>query len=183
MEDEQLYTEAMGKTLTLLKNENEMLPLKSEKTIGHLALGEDSSTVFLNQLKKYGAIKSFKDISVSNALEKTANVDTLIVSFHRSNENPWKASDFSEEQLQILRKLAQYKTLILAVFVKPPDINELIIRLKQRGEESPEKIAMRVAKAPTEMATAPQFDTIILNDDLATALQDAENLVNDFLNK
>ena len=71
----------------------------------------------------------------------------------------------------------------LAVFVKPPDINELIIRLKQRGEESPEKIAMRVAKAPTEMATAPQFDTIILNDDLAIALQDAENLVKDFLNK
>ena len=33
------------------------------------------------------------------------------------------------------------------------------------------------------MATAPQFDTIILNDDLATALQNAENLVNDFLNK
>ena len=119
VEDEQLYTEAMGKALTLLKNENEVLPLKSEKTIGHLALGEDSSTVFLNQLKKYGDIKSFKDISVSNALEKTANVDTLIVSFHRSNENPWKASDFSEEQLQIVRKLAQYKTLILAVFVKP----------------------------------------------------------------
>ena len=71
----------------------------------------------------------------------------------------------------------------LAVFVKPPDINELIIRLKQRGEESSEKIAMRVAKAPTEMATAPQFDTIILNDDLAIALQDAENLVKDFLNK
>ena len=71
----------------------------------------------------------------------------------------------------------------LAVFVKPPDINELIIRLKQRGEESPEKIAMRVAKAPTEMATSPQFDTIILNDDLAIALQDAENLVKDFLNK
>ena len=45
-------------------------------------------------------------------------------------------------------------------------MNELIIRLKQRGEESSEKIAMRVAKAPTEMATAPQFDTIILNDDL-----------------
>lgn len=71
----------------------------------------------------------------------------------------------------------------LAVFVKPPDINELIIRLKQRGEESSEKIAMRVAKAPTEMATAPQFDTIILNDNLAIALQDAENLVKDFLNK
>ncbi len=82
-----------------------------------------------------------------------------------------------------LRIKKKFPDRTLAVFVKPPDINELIIRLKQRGEESPEKIAMRVAKAPTEMATAPQFDTIILNDDLAIALQDAENLVKDFLNK
>ena len=82
-----------------------------------------------------------------------------------------------------LRIKKKFPERTLAVFVKPPDINELIIRLKQRGEESSEKIAMRVAKAPTEMATAPQFDTIILNDDLTTALNDAENLVNDFLNK
>jgi len=82
-----------------------------------------------------------------------------------------------------LRIKKKFPKRTLAVFVKPPDINELIIRLKQRGEESPEKIAMRVAKAPTEMATAPQFDTIILNDDLKTALDDAENLVKDFINK
>jgi len=119
VEDEYLYTEAMGKALTLLKNENELLPLKSAQTFGHLALGEDSSTSFLNQLKKYGNIISFNEVTVSNALEKTASVDTLIVSFHRSNENPWKASDFSEEQLQVIKKLAQHKTLILAVFVKP----------------------------------------------------------------
>ena len=82
-----------------------------------------------------------------------------------------------------LRIKKKFPERTLAVFVKPPDINELIIRLKQRGEESPEKIAMRVVKAPTEMATAPQFDTIILNDDLKTALDDAENLVKDFINK
>ena len=82
-----------------------------------------------------------------------------------------------------LRIKKKFPKRTLAVFVKPPDINELIIRLKQRGEESPEKIAMRVVKAPTEMATAPQFDTIILNDDLKTALDDAENLVKDFINK
>ena len=82
-----------------------------------------------------------------------------------------------------LRIKKKFPERTLAVFVKPPDINELIIRLKQRGEESPEKIAMRVAKATTEMATAPQFDTIILNDDLKTALDAAENLVKDFINK
>tara|TARA_R110001632_G_scaffold8386_8_gene33151 strand:- start:4779 stop:5357 length:579 start_codon:yes stop_codon:yes gene_type:complete len=82
-----------------------------------------------------------------------------------------------------LRIKRKFPDRTLAVFVKPPDMNELIIRLKQRGEESPEKIAMRVAKAPTEMATAPQFDTIILNDDLATALKEAEDLVEGFLKK
>mgnify|MGYP001075592508 FL=1 len=82
--------------------------------------------------------------------------------------------------LRIKRKFPEQT---LAVFVKPPDINELIRRLKDRGEESSEKIAMRVAKAPTEMATAPQFDTIILNADLATALKEAEGLVEEFLKK
>ena len=80
-----------------------------------------------------------------------------------------------------LRIKKKFPDRTLAVFVKPPDINELIIRRKERGEESPEKIAMRVAKAPTEMATAPQFDTVILNDDLELALQEAEQLVDNFL--
>jgi len=82
--------------------------------------------------------------------------------------------------LRIKRKFPEET---LAVFVKPPDINELIRRLKDRGEESPEKIAMRVAKAPTEMATAPQFDTIIKNYDLPTALKEAEDLVEEFIKK
>lgn len=80
-----------------------------------------------------------------------------------------------------LRIKKKFPEETLAVFVKPPDINELIIRLKKRGEESPEKIAMRVAKAPVEMATAPQFDTIIKNYDLEVALKEAEELVENFI--
>ena len=80
-----------------------------------------------------------------------------------------------------LRIKKKFPEETLAVFVKPPDINELIRRLKDRGEESPEKIAMRVAKAPTEMATAPQFDTIIKNYDLEVALKEAEELVENFI--
>tara|TARA_B110000003_G_scaffold276437_1_gene322891 strand:+ start:11152 stop:11736 length:585 start_codon:yes stop_codon:yes gene_type:complete len=80
-----------------------------------------------------------------------------------------------------LRIKKKFPNQTLAIFVKPPDINQLIIRLKQRGEETPEKIAMRVAKAPTEMATSSQFDSIIINDDLSTALKQAEDLVASFL--
>jgi guanylate kinase len=69
----------------------------------------------------------------------------------------------------------------LAVFVKPPSVDELKIRLKKRSTESDDKINMRIAKASIELATAPQFDKIIKNYDLDVALQEAHDLVSDFL--
>jgi len=71
----------------------------------------------------------------------------------------------------------------LAVFVKPPSIDELKIRLKKRSTESDDKINMRIAKASVELATAPQFDRIIKNYDLDTAKEDAYKLVMDFVKK
>ena len=71
----------------------------------------------------------------------------------------------------------------LAVFVKPPSVDELKRRLKERSTESDEKINMRIAKAHVELATAPQFDKIIKNYDLDVAKQDAYQLVKDFISK
>ena len=42
---------------------------------------------------------------------------------------------------------------------------------------------MRIAKASVELATAPQFDVIIKNYDLSVALEEAHQLVKDFVNK
>jgi guanylate kinase len=75
-----------------------------------------------------------------------------------------------------------YPEQTLAVFVKPPSIEELKIRLKKRKTESEDKINMRVAKASIELATAPQFDFIIENNNLQKALDEAYNLVSDFMN-
>jgi guanylate kinase len=69
----------------------------------------------------------------------------------------------------------------LAVFVKPPSIDELKIRLKKRSTESDDKINMRIAKASVELATAPQFDVVIKNYDLNIALEEAYQLVKDFV--
>ena len=80
-----------------------------------------------------------------------------------------------------LRLKKKFPEQTLAIFVKPPSINELQIRLKKRKTESPEKIAMRVAKASTEMATAPQFDVIIKNDDLKRAKAEAIEVVKKFI--
>jgi guanylate kinase len=71
----------------------------------------------------------------------------------------------------------------LSVFVKPPSVEELKNRLKKRITETEEKINMRLAKANVELATAPQFDFIIENDELNVALKEAEDLVAGFLHK
>ncbi|WP_111308836.1 guanylate kinase [Confluentibacter sediminis] len=81
--------------------------------------------------------------------------------------------------LRIKRKFPEQT---LAIFVKPPSIDELKIRLKKRSTESADKINMRVAKASAELATAPLFDVIIENDVLENALKKAENLVDNFIN-
>ncbi len=80
-----------------------------------------------------------------------------------------------------LRIKKKFPEETLAVFVKPPSVDELKRRLKERKTESEDKINMRIAKASVELATAPQFDTIIKNYDLNTALQEAEDLVSDFI--
>lgn len=80
--------------------------------------------------------------------------------------------------LRIKRKFPEQT---LAVFVKPPSIDELKIRLKKRKTESEDKINMRIAKASAELATAPLFDVIIENDNLEKALTEAENLVGAFV--
>ena len=76
-----------------------------------------------------------------------------------------------------LRIKRKFPERTLAVFVKPPSVEELKIRLKNRKTESDEKINMRIAKASVEMATAPRFDHVILNDTLEHALEEASKLV------
>lgn len=82
--------------------------------------------------------------------------------------------------LRIKRKFPEET---LAIFVKPPSIDELKIRLKKRQTESDDKINMRVAKASAELATSPLFDEIVVNDNLDEAKHAAYKLVSDFIKK
>ena len=71
----------------------------------------------------------------------------------------------------------------LSVFIQAPSVEVLRERLVKRGTDSAEDIEKRVAKAAEEMTYAPQFDRILVNDDLATALAEADAMVDDFLGR
>ena len=69
----------------------------------------------------------------------------------------------------------------LSLFIQPPSVEELRRRLEGRGTDTAEAIEQRLAKAEYEMTFAPQFDRIIVNDNLETAKQETLQVVKAFL--
>ena len=70
----------------------------------------------------------------------------------------------------------------LSIFIQPPSIEVLRERLLRRATDEMAQIEERLSKAAYEMSFAPQFDRILVNDDLETAKQEAVALLNEFLN-
>ena len=69
----------------------------------------------------------------------------------------------------------------LSLFIQPPSVEELRRRLEGRGTDTPEAIEQRLAKASYELTFAPQFDRIIVKDDLETAKGETLKVVESFL--
>jgi guanylate kinase len=63
----------------------------------------------------------------------------------------------------------------------PPSIEELSRRLHGCGTDTEEVIQVRLDKAAYEMTFAPQFDKVVVNDDLDVAKAEVLKLVTDFL--
>lgn len=75
-----------------------------------------------------------------------------------------------------------YGERALSVFIQPPSVEELRKRLEGRGTDAPEIIESRISKAEFELGFASKFDKIIINDDLATAQEEAYKTITQFLN-
>ncbi len=76
-----------------------------------------------------------------------------------------------------------YGDRAMSLFIQPPSVEELRRRLEGRGTDTPEAIENRLAKAEYEMSFAPQFDHIVINDDLDIAKQETLQLVSTFLSQ
>jgi guanylate kinase len=70
-----------------------------------------------------------------------------------------------------------------AVFIMPPSIEELRKRLEGRNTETQESLNQRLARAEMEISMKENFDTVILNDDLETAVAQVEKHINEQLKK
>ena len=76
-----------------------------------------------------------------------------------------------------------YGERALSIFVQPPSVEELRRRLVGRNTDAPEVIEQRLAKANYELTFAPQFDHIVVNDNLEKAELEVYKLVSEFLSQ
>jgi guanylate kinase len=60
---------------------------------------------------------------------------------------------------------------VVAVFILPPDRATLELRLKSRAQDSDEVVRARMVKAADEMSHWPEYDYVVVNDDLARSVE------------
>ena len=75
----------------------------------------------------------------------------------------------------------KYPGNTLSLFIEPPSLDELRLRLEARGTETPESLQARINKASLELSKKNKFDRIIINDQLERACKEAEETVREFL--
>jgi len=119
--DDMLYEKLMEQAITVARDTANLLPLRhlETKKIAYVELGDADGKPFLNTLKKYAQIHEVKGENLSDLIAKLQSYNTVIVGFHKSNNNPWKPYKFTDKELTWLYEIARTNTVILDVFAKP----------------------------------------------------------------
>jgi len=66
---------------------------------------------------------------------------------------------------QGMRKIKALLPEVLTIFIMPPSVESLRHRLLSRGTETPEQLELRLRNAEIEMAAAPEYDYVVVNED------------------
>ena len=113
-----LQYELFENAITLLKNDNTILPIKElDKKIAYVKLGDDTNTKFLSTLKKYTDVTEVTSDNIDSLNVQLKNFDIVIVGFHKSDK-AWKKHDFTETELVWLQEIAKNNKVILDIFTK-----------------------------------------------------------------
>ncbi|MFP4846017.1 glycoside hydrolase family 3 N-terminal domain-containing protein [Winogradskyella sp. PE311] len=127
IKDDVLYERLMESAVTVVKNENSLLPLRDLQTkkIAYVELGDVNGSVFLDELKKYTKVHQIKADKLDGIISKLQNYNTVVIGFHKSNDNPWKGYKFTQKELAWLYEIARTNTVVLDVFAIPYALNDL----------------------------------------------------------
>ena len=82
-----------------------------------------------------------------------------------------------EIDIQGARQVKKAMPSSLLIFIAPPSWEELVRRLSLRGTESADEQARRLETARQELASADEFDSVIINEDIAKCAREVLDLI------
>ncbi|HON38610.1 MAG TPA: guanylate kinase [Deltaproteobacteria bacterium] len=80
--------------------------------------------------------------------------------------------------VQGVRQAQQKNSPGVYIFILPPSIEELARRLARRGTEDDESLRIRLKNAKSELKSWDMYDYLVVNDDIARAIQDVQSIIN-----
>jgi guanylate kinase len=113
---------------------------------------------FLESAEVHGNYYGTSRLQIADQLE--SGVDVLL-------EIDWQGAQ------QVKKQFAD----TVGIFILPPSIAALEERLNKRGQDNPQVITRRILAAGGEIAHAPEFEYVIINQEFATALSQLTAIV------
>lgn len=128
IEDEVLHRDLVKASLTVIKNESDILPIRKleDKKIAYVHLGSDSGSNFVSMLQNYTKVDVVSDEKLDGLLQKLKPYNLVIVGFHTSNAHPWKSYKFSNQEVVWLQEIARNNKVILDVFSSPYSLLDVL---------------------------------------------------------
>lgn len=118
---QQLVQGLYENALTLLKDDKQLLPLKSNDKIYYLPLEEAPYNTFANSLKSNLNI----EVITTSQLNKLPKNSKLIIGIHKDNSTAYKPYKISETSKQMIVKAAKTNQVILDIFGSPYALRDL----------------------------------------------------------
>ena len=120
-EDELLHRELVKKSITVVKNENDIIPIQNleKQKIAYVKFGDAPNISFVNMLQNYAKVDVISGASTQSLLSRLKPYNLVIIGYHTSNAHPWKGFKFKKEDIVAIQKIAKEKKVILDIFSSP----------------------------------------------------------------
>ena len=112
----QLYENAV----TVIKNDTKSIPVAQldKEKIAYVKLGNDTSDVFLTQLKNYANVTEITSKNLDNVLTELEGYTKVIIGYHKS-DGAWRNHNLTFRELLWINQIGKQNDVILTFFTKP----------------------------------------------------------------
>ncbi len=120
-EDYALFEKLAEKSMTLIKNERNLIPLSLDKNlkVGLVNLGNYNSETFHNYLNNFRVVEKIDISDLKKIKDANKRYDKIIVSVHKADKSPFEDYKLSKNEISIINTLKKNNEIIFVIFSNP----------------------------------------------------------------